>query len=140
MCGTHKVISCFIKVLPFSSVSMTTDKHTPPFRYGFHSLFFTMHLWVCTSPGECGRHLLVGCLLCPSWFSSVDVKHFWHVEDALTGLLVPKILFLTDPQNSYFFKKSCSPPANEQQGRSVRKLVFLLQKKKMSTLMIFHLI
>lgn len=121
MCGTHKVISCFIKVLPFSSVSMTTDNHTP-FKYGFHSLFFailkycsppppspcrcvpTMHLWVRTSPGECGRHLLVRCLLCPGWFSSVDVKHLWHVEDALTGPLVPESLFLTDPQNSYFFK------------------------------------
>lgn len=42
--------------------------------------------------------------VCVWGVSSVNVNHLWHVEDSLTGLEVPQILFLTDPQNSYFFK------------------------------------
>lgn len=122
------------------------NKHTPPFEYGFHSLFFFILKDFSPSPLPPPPHAGVfpqctcGCVhhqvnvvaTCWSvaWFTSVHVKHLWHVEDALTGLLVPEILFLTDAQNSYFFKMSCSPTANEHQGRTVRKLVFLSQKKK----------
>lgn len=100
----------------------------------------TMHLWVRTSPGECGRHLLVRCLLCPGWFSSVDVKHLWHVEDALTGPLVPESLFLTDPQNSYFFK---SPLRRQRMNNRVAQSgssFFCCRRRKCRHWWFFHLI